>query len=347
MMVVKVPVPLNVRDDLRGLYLQNNKFLWKRPSIKRLKNVFVTNSGLCVTADGLVKECHHGYADQYDDYLNEVSHHYHCALERPESVVELYDGNTYLLIHSIWFNYYHWLSEPIYRLWMVRHKLDKMTLLLPEQYKGVDFIEGSLAPFKVQKIVYIPEGKNLLVENLCMPQIKPVCDSYHPIQLKKIRSFYHKFIKSRKSLLSSKIYLSRKKAGRRQIVNEAETEDVLISHGFAIYYPEDYTFLEQVLIMSETRYLISTHGSGLTNIMFMKAGASVLELHQLHTNYLEHPSFAFWYMASVLDINYYHQPCEFSGTEDYFTSDYLVDPTELDRNVQMMLAGRAKDKRSK
>ncbi|MDB5133933.1 MAG: glycosyltransferase family 61 protein, partial [Mucilaginibacter sp.] len=244
-------------------------------------------------------------------------------------------------IHHPWFNYYHWICESIFRLWLVRDKIDQLILVLPDFYKDADFIMGSLEPFNIRNIFFIPAGKSLMVKNLCLPQIKPVCDSYKASHIKQVRDFYRNYVLLKKDISvrrEDKLYVSRQLAGRRKVMNEEEVLEILERHGFTIFYPERFSFLEQVAIFSDVKYLVGMHGSGLTNLLFMGKGTSLLELHKNQTNELNHPSPLFWYMAEALEINYYHQSCETHGKEDYFEGEYQVDVDLLEKNLILMLS---------
>ena len=46
--------------------------------------------------------------------------------------------------------------------------------------------------------------------------------------------------------------------------------------GFETVYTEELSFAEQVRLFSETRCLVSIHGAGLTNLMFMPPGGHML-----------------------------------------------------------------------
>jgi capsular polysaccharide biosynthesis protein len=140
-----------------------------------------------------------------------------------------------------------------------------------------------------------------------------------------------------------RLYISRRLAGRRRVIDEEKLIAILEKYGFVIFYPEEHSFLEQVAIFSRVIYLVGMHGSGLTNMLFMPKGASVLEFHKDHTNELDHPSPLFWYMAEALEINYYHQSCLTHGNDDYFTGDYLVDAELFERNIWLMLSNQSPD----
>lgn len=338
---VRVPLPLNFTDADGSLYLPYQSYVYSPQQVKQLKNVFVTFSGFCMNSRGLIKACHHDYPHQHNDYLNQAAQYYYSATDHPENLLTLDDDQTYLAIHHPWFNYFHWITESIFRLWMVRRHLDQYTLLLPEYYKDADFIMGSLEPFRIKNIFFIPNGKSLMVKNLCLPQIKQVCDSYNRLHLKQVRSFYTRYVHDQKitATLGDRLYISRRLAKRRKVVNEDELLPILEKYGFVAFHPEKFSFLQQVAIFSQVKYLVGEHGSGLTNLLFVPTGASLLELHKNKTNELDHPSPLFWYMAEGLGINYYHQLCKTSGREDYFDGDYIVDATLLEKNLKLMLNG--------
>lgn len=337
---ITVPLPLNLSIKETNLYKPYISYQSPIQKIKYLKNVFVGFSGFCMNNNGLIKESHHSYSSQYKDYLNEASTFYYTTLDNPEKLITFDNDTLFLAIHHPWFNYYHWICEAIFRLWIVRKKLDNCTLLLPEFYKEADFIMGSLKPFKIKKIFFIPNGKSVLVKNFCLPQIKPICDSYNPRHLKQVRSFYRHYFsnqKGRQIKVIERLYISRQLAQRRKVINEEEIIEVLKKYEFTVFYPEKHTFSEQVDIFSNVKYLVGTHGSGLTNMLFMKENTSILELHKNKTNELAHPSFLFWYMAQPLGIKYFHQSCNNFGKEDYFEGDYLIDVQLFEENLQKML----------
>lgn len=337
---ITVPAPINLQKDESHLYEPYLTF--KRPiqKVKYLKNVFITHSGLCLNRNGLIKESHHDYPSQYFDYLNEASTNYHAALDNLANLIVLNDDNVYLVIHHPWYNYFHWVTESIFRLWMVHKKLDKFILVLPDYYQRAEFITESLRPFNIKKIFFIPAGKSLLVRNACLPQIKPICDSYNPYHVKRVREFYRNYILENGRITKKnveRLYVSRRLAGRRQIVNESDILKILKKYHFTIFHPEKHSFLEQVAFFSQVKYIVGTHGSGLTNMLFMDKNCSLLELHKNKTNELNHPSFLFWYMAHILGIKYFHQSCETFGIEDYFEGDYIVDVDLFENNLIHML----------
>ena len=338
---IKVAPPQNLAAGDACLF---EPFLtYPLPSLKtkKLKGPFVTNSGLVCTNKGLIKECYHDMAGQPDDCLNEVSHYYHAANDNPENLIILDNDETYLLIHHTWHNnYYHWICETLLRLWMVKDQIDKLVLLLPSKEQMSTFALETLEPFSFKSVFYIPHGKSVLVRTLCMPQIKPVMATYNPIALLELNNTYINHATRVKGLnikLGERLYISRKKSRRRKIINEDEVIAVLKQYNFAVIYNEDYSFFEQVSIYSNAKYLISIHGAGLTNMLFMPPGSTIFELHKRQTNPTDQHSLIFWYMADGLNHKYYQQICEPTDPdEDFFTAHFIVDINLFKKNLELM-----------
>jgi len=341
---INVSLPLNVTELEMPLFAPFLTYELPPQKVKTLKNVFVTYTGFCIDRHGLVKASHHDHPHQLADFQQEAARYYYDATDHPDSLLTIDDNHTYLLIHHPWYNYYHWLMESIFRLWMVKEKKDKLILLLPDYYSKVDFIMGSLEPFAFKNVFFIPGAKSLLVKNLCMPQIKSKVDSYDYQMVAGVRRRYLDYLVNEKKnevYKSERIYISRRKATRKRVENEEDIESILLKYNFTILNNEDYSFWEQVSIYSKAKYLVSMHGSGLTNMLFMQEGSSVLEFHKKQTNAKDWHSKAFWYQAEALGFRYYQQMCDPTDLEDdYFNANFIVDPSLLDKNLALMLADR-------
>lgn len=79
-----------------------------------------------------------------------------------------------------------------------------------------------------------------------------------------------------------RVYISRERATGRRIINHAAFMELLTSHGFREVFAEDYSPMELVRAMAETRLVISPHGAGLANILFCPPDTGVIELFASH-----------------------------------------------------------------
>jgi uncharacterized protein YqcC (DUF446 family) len=337
---IVVNPPKNLSDGDNHIFQPFLSYTIEDLIVKEVRNALITFSGFTVDSTGLVKESHHDYDFQYKSYLAEAIFYCEAARSDPEKVLKLENSDVYLQIFHPWFNYGHWLFEAILRLWTVRDRTREMVLLLPDFYSQTQFIQETLEPFKFKDIVYIPRPKSVLVDNLCLPQIKPVVDSYLKKELIEIREFYLDYVKKKnlKSIPSlEKIYLSRKKSRRRFVLNEEEVEQTLKKYGFVTVCADGLGFFEQVAIYSNARYLISIMGAGLSNTLFMQEGSSILEFHKVLYPGDVHCK-TFWYLADALNFNYYYQFCPCPDPKaNIYIANLTVDTDLLEKNIALML----------
>jgi capsular polysaccharide biosynthesis protein len=341
--VVQVSLPVNLASNDISLYEPFKSYELFPSKVSYLDSVFITSSGLVFCNKGLVKECcHYKWEGQLDVSLAEVYHFYQFSKEDPKRMTVLDNCETYLIVHHPWYeNYFHWFTESIFRLWIVRTKTEQMILLLPQKDVLPAFAMDSLKIFKFKDVLHIQQGHSVLARKLCLPSQKPNMATFDSIALNGIRDIYIKYIESKLALsnsLGEKVYISRRRASRRKIVNEDEVIKTLIRYDFRVVYTEEYTFFEQVAIFSKVKFLISNHGAGLTNMLFMPQGSFILELQKRKTNPRRHHDLLFWYMSDALGHKYLSQICEPVNVDDLFhVADISVDINLLNTNLKRML----------
>lgn len=76
-----------------------------------------------------------------------------------------------------------------------------------------------------------------------------------------------------------KIYVSRKDASRRRMINEADMTERLKMLGFEIHQLEGMTIAEQQALFGSARVVVAEHGAALTNIVWCPANAAVVDIH--------------------------------------------------------------------
>lgn len=231
--------------------------------------------------------------------------------------------------------YFHWLTDALTRLFVVRDRLEQLTLLLPWEFETRDFVESSLKVFGVKNVDFIRSDEVVECRSLLMPT--HTAPSGH---------FRNEVINSVRGILLSalgdsdyqgegeRIYISRSSAGRRRIVNEDELGRILINHGFQTVRMEKLSFEEQVKLLSRARYLVSNHGAGLTNMLFMRDRGSVLELRHA-ADYINN---CYFILASALKFDYYYQLC--AAASDHanpHTADLVADPRAFEKNLALLL----------
>ena len=105
---------------------------------------------------------------------------------------------------------------------------------------------------------------------------------------------------------------------------------MLRKFGFETVCAEDLSFEQQVQLCSRARYVVSNHGAGLTNVLFMKSAGSVLELR----HEADCVNNCYFTLSSALDLNYYYQTCAPQDpSADPHDAHLRVDPDQLEANV--------------
>ena len=269
------------------------------------------------------------------------------------SVVKFF-ANNYLLRRrrrfekaSVWVTddwsagYFHWLADVLPRLFTVKDQLKDLVLLLPHECEKLKYVPASLQPFEIGGVEFVNPDEVLVCENLLLPTQTAPSGHYNDELIQQVGKLLVECYAPKSPNVSrspetsgDRIYISRAGAPKRKISNEQEVIEALQAFNFRVIRTEDYSFAEQVKIAASARYLVSNHGAGLTNMLFMSPGASVFELRHA-TDCINNCYFT---LASALNLNYFYQSCEpENANEDPHTADLRVDVPALKTNLELML----------
>ncbi|NLK81257.1 MAG: glycosyltransferase family 61 protein [Bacteroidales bacterium] len=307
-------LPLNFQPEWAHLFKPDYKYKTVDLRVKELKNVFVNHYGLIIKNGLLVKGCapNIGCAPFYD----KSAYYKHWRKATEQWLVCKYgtsipsiklDGNTkYLVIHSPWFSYYFWITECLPRLLMVKDQLQELTLIYPESWKNITFVNETLALFpQLQKIV-IPADTHLFVKHLVMPEVKPWTPMFIPELVFEVRELLFKALQEKNitSPFGERIYISRKKAARKKFTDENLADNVLMQYGFDSVCMENYSFFEQIAIMEKANVFTGITGAGHINIIFMPENGCVLDITNKDFITKTQYKFHFYKLCQILKIQY-------------------------------------------
>lgn len=311
----------------------------------KLQNVIVLRSGICIKRGLIVKNSLHRYPHLY---LKFIINAYGSWLKR--GVISLDTNKSYIVIHNIWSGgYYHWITESLARLEPVMKFLSDSTILLPSNTKLDDVMVQSLECFGVENVEFFPPESNLFVKNLLLPQNPLRHREISRRSLEFVRSNILKKISSQEhsSEIPKKIFISRKISRGRKILNEGDVVDLLESRGYKTVFMENMSFFDQVKLMEGADIVVSQHGAGLTNIIFLPQGAKVLELFRKvdgkeNRDRRVNPAKlipTFPRLASRLGLNYFCLLCEaVSPQQSVSLGDIIVDITDLKEKLRIVEA---------
>jgi capsular polysaccharide biosynthesis protein len=213
--------------------------------------------------------------------------------------------------------YFHWLTDFLPRCISAEGYWDDYPVLVPSYYLELDYIRETCEIFPFKTLPFSISG-SYRVNALIVPTRLTSC-AFDTDQIKKVRSYFRDFDEFEFSQ-NRKIYISRKKSLRRKVLNEEELEQSLEVLGFQIVCMEDLNFKDQRHLLSETKILLSNHGAGLTNMIFLPNEAKVIELKA------DVPTInnCFFNLARALDHEYYYT-MNWSESTDIQKADIRVD----------------------
>ncbi len=226
--------------------------------------------------------------------------------------------------------YFHWLTDVLPRILVAQKAInyqENIELLLPKVLENYDFTK--ITGKKVnQKLYFYEDNQVYKIKKLILPSHIANSGDYDKQLMHEIRELF-----SQKNSLNQdkKIYISRQKARFRKIVNEDEVQNLLNKYNYEIHYFEDYTFEEQIELMQKTVSLISLHGAGLTNMLFMNPNTKVLEIRNKEDNHNN----CYFSLASDLDIDYYYLLAKGDSAETH-TVNVEVDIDKLEQIILEM-----------
>ena len=193
--------------------------------------------------------------------------------------------------------HFHWLTEVLPRLWLVRDRAKEFVLLLPDhpyvRTVGVESLE--LLGFDFADIVWMKSDALFKVPDLYHLTKVSRTGRMHDEVMKELRDAFV----GGKAVGEGKLYVSRMAMARRKVLNDNELIALLRRYGFDIFTGEGVTLREQIELFSRCKTVIGIHGAGLANCLFMHPG-TVVELKK------REPNHGYWHLAAALDHRYYY-----------------------------------------
>lgn len=134
-----------------------------------------------------------------------------------------------------------------------------------------------------------------------------------------------------------RIFVSRRSAASRRVINEAEIEPVLAAHGFSVVDPAEMSIADQVAVFGEAEAVVGPHGAGLTNLLFSGPRTVVVEIFAASA---EQEISNYRVLASHLRFPYCRLLAEAVPGESRRGTHYddmRVDPQQLERALALVL----------
>lgn len=225
-------------------------------------------------------------------------------------------------------DYFHWVTEGLTKLLLLRFSGITADVLLPPKYKNFTYITESLNYFHLP-YKEVPPNQLVKVDYLYLLNYNYDAGNYDYRILNIIKEYLAQ--KGRQVGKGSRIWISRSFARKRKLLNESSITHVLSKYKFRIVHLEALTFAEQVKLFESSKLVAGLHGGGLTNMLFMPPDSKILEIrHKLDSH-----SNCYFSLASNLNHKYYYLLADSQG-QDSHNDDCSLDPASLDRQLSKM-----------
>lgn len=241
-------------------------------------------------------------------------------------------------------NYWHWMIDCLTKLEGVefyRNQTGIKPILIIDSNPSVWQLD-SLKLLGYSPGDYIQwNNSSVKVKNLVISSFRRHYDKVHTIESPSASRWVRQRMlsnipedKSDQLSFSANIFISRRKAFMRRVINEHDVMESLSEFGFVDYVLEEMSFLDQVRLFSRAKIIVAPHGAGLTNIIF----AQNLTIVELFGSSLP-PCFA--NLSRGLGFQYGCLKCQAPHTGMRLQdSDMIVNIAELRNLIVKILGGR-------
>jgi capsular polysaccharide biosynthesis protein len=320
---VERALPVNL--DSKDLHLFKKEL---SKEINAAKLLYLKNS--LVSHDGIVIEKFQIHPDSISIESLRKQLEYRFLLKLKLGYKKLGTISEGIAVHNYYWNgYFHWMTEILTKLMVLQNKYQDIPILMPTL--KACYQQETIEAFDLQNVLELREKEYVKVKELGLVESTAPSGNYNPEVIRSLAELLKKRLLTKElDTVKSKVFISRRKAPKRKITNESEIEVPLKRYGYKVLCMEDYSFKEQLQITSNAEVLISLHGAGLTNMMFMPLGSKVFELRfkdDDHNN-------CYFSLAAAFEHGYYYQRCE-SSKENKSTHSGDVH-VELDKFEQIL-----------
>lgn len=177
--------------------------------------------------------------------------------------------------------YFHWLTECLPRLEACLDSSFDHVVVVPHSLSRLRFVVQSLEMLGIKSVV-LPRWRRVVTHDLRVAGPGQLLGNFHPQLVKRVRDRFHKLTFGDCSGKSKedRIWVSRRNARFRRLLNENDLVPILEKYGFRVISLEEYSFEQQLRMMFHASHIAGVHGAGLANMMFLRPRCTVLEIRQ-------------------------------------------------------------------
>lgn len=172
------------------------------------------------------------------------------------------------------YNYYHWLLEAIPRIALY----ERAGVPIDRFYAPVRYAFQrdllALAGISRDRIIPATTTSHVVADRLAASSLRLNATQW------KVDFLFDRFTSSLTAAApGQRVYVSRRRRGKRTLVNDAAVFAALRPLGFRRYQLESLTAAEQIRLFLSAECVVGPHGAGLTNLAFCRPGTKVVEIN--------------------------------------------------------------------
>jgi hypothetical protein len=219
-------------------------------------------------------------------------------------------------------NYGHFLTECLGRYYLIKksgYEPDYFILSChskgqKELIKLLNIDENKIIPTDCNELI---QATQLLVPSFINNWNYTIFRGYQHCQKQYLPNWINNLYKfndtfsNLKSEKKNKIYISRKYARYRHLINESQVVEFLTNFGFEVYNLENLSVKENIKLFSNASIVIGLHGTGFIDMMFSDKNTVIFELFP---QYYHDASLRV--QAKALNMKYYYMVGESNGEKN-------------------------------
>jgi hypothetical protein len=219
-------------------------------------------------------------------------------------------GRVAVITQSVTQYYFHWFQDVLARLALLEMYGVEYDYLYVHYDKP--YIKETLELWGIDSSKIITPGTYNFIQadEIILPSytmnknaglFKYAGFHYNPITMNYVAQKLIKAAESKNidsSKFSRRVFISRKTAPYRKILNEDEIFHLFEAKGFVRYELSDLKVAEQITMFQNAEVIVGEHGAGMTNCLFCKPGTRVIEIFQALVD--SGP----WWITQVMNLNY-------------------------------------------
>ncbi|HLX68000.1 MAG TPA: glycosyltransferase family 61 protein, partial [Verrucomicrobiae bacterium] len=192
-------------------------------------------------------------------------------------------------------NYSEWLLGNLPRLSLIEQfpELKSVRLIVPRSLKPYQRESLEMAGIPSERLVAFDNGY-WQVDKLYLTELPSPLGNPSPHAVAWLRSKLLKGTAAKASKTGRRLYVTRRDAPQRRVLNEPEIIDYLEGIGFETICPGDLSFAEQIQIFSDANIVVGPHGAAFANMVFAPPEAALIEF--FGDNYLHG---CYWALSGI------------------------------------------------